>query len=48
MVTEPMTMPAVVRCPECGKERWLGYGPCGSCGAYLDIPEPVIEADDDA
>lgn len=24
---------AVVACPECGNERWHGYGPCSSCGA---------------
>lgn len=24
---------AVVACPECGTDRWHGYGPCSTCGA---------------
>ena len=23
----------VVPCPDCGQERWHGYGPCSNCGA---------------
>lgn len=28
-----MTSRSIVICPHCGKERWSGIGPCGSCGS---------------